>query len=139
MDENVIHPRVGFGRRRVVYRHYLPELARKPQALRQVAPELLAELGEPWNGLWQLLAAAHGQLEAARVLAKLLGALEKHGEARVQPVLAAALAQQRVAPPPATEAPAAIVVPQALAEFVIEAAKATDYDHLLLAAGGAHE
>jgi hypothetical protein len=32
MDESVIHPRVGFGRRRVVYRHYLPELARKPQA-----------------------------------------------------------------------------------------------------------
>ena len=139
MDESVIHPRVGFGRRRVVYRHYLPELARKPQALRQVAPELLAELGEPWNGLWQLLAAAHGQLEAARVLAKLLGALEKHGEARVQPVLAAALAQQRVAPPPTTGPPAAITVPEALAEFVIEAAKATDYDHLLLAAGGVHE
>jgi transposase len=139
MDESVIHPRVGFGRRRVVYRHYLPELARKPQALRQVAPKLLAELGEPWNSLWHLLDAAHGQLEAARVLAKLLGGLEKHGEARVQPVLAAALAQQRVIPSPATDSPAAIAVPEALAEFVIEAAKASDYDHLLLAAGGAHE
>jgi transposase len=139
MDESVIHPRVGFGRRRVVYRHYLPELARKPQAVRQVAPELLAELGEPWNRLWQLLAAAHGQLEAARVLAKLLGALEEHGEARVQPVLEAALAQQRIAPPPKAGAPATIAVPDALAAFVIEAAKAADYDHLLLAAGGAHE
>ena len=75
MGESVIHPRVAFGRRRVVYRHYLPELARKPQALRQVAPELLAELGEPWGSLWQLLAATHGQLEAARILAKLLGTL----------------------------------------------------------------
>jgi hypothetical protein len=86
MGESVVHPRVGFGRRRVVYRHYLPELARKPQAVRQIAPELLAELGEPWGGLWQLLAATHGQLEAARVLAKLLGTLEEHGEERLRPV-----------------------------------------------------
>jgi transposase len=140
MDESVVHPRVGCGRRRVVYRHYLPELARKPQAVRQVAPELLAELGEPWNRLWQLLAATHGQLEAARVLAKLLGVLEAQGEARLQPLLAAALAQQRSGPtvPPVT-APVAIAVPEALAEFVIEAAKAADYDHLLHADGGAHE
>jgi transposase len=140
MDESVIHPRVAFGRRRVVYRHYLPELARKPQALRQVAPELLAELGEPWSSLWQLLAAAHGQLEAARVLAKLLGALEKHGEARIQPVLEAALAQQRIGPgAPKAATPTVIAVPDALAEFVIEAGRATDYDHLLMDAGGAHE
>lgn len=67
MNESVIHARVGFGRRRIVYRHYLPELARKPQAVRQVAPELLAELGEPWGRLWQLLAATHGQLEAVKL------------------------------------------------------------------------
>jgi hypothetical protein len=82
LGESVTHPRVGFGRRRVVYRHYLPELARKPQAVRQVAPELLTELGEPWNRLWRLLAATHGELEAARVLAELLGVLEEQGEAR---------------------------------------------------------
>jgi transposase len=140
MDESVIHARVGFGRRRIVYRHYLPELARKPQAVRQVAPELLAELGEPWGRLWQLLAATHGQLEAARVLAKLLGVLEEQGEARIQPLLEAALAQQRSGPTvPQAPAPAVIAVPDALAEFVIEAAKAADYDHLLHADGGAHE
>jgi hypothetical protein len=132
MDESVIHPRVGFGHRRVVYRHYLPELARKPQAVRQVAPELLAELGEPWDRLWQLLAATHGQLEAARVLAKLLGVVEEHGAALIQPVLEAALAQQRSGPTvPQPAAPAAIAVPDALAEFIIEAGKAADYDHLL--------
>jgi hypothetical protein len=38
MDENVTHPRVRFGTRQVRYRHYLPELARKPHAVRQVAP-----------------------------------------------------------------------------------------------------
>jgi transposase len=140
MDESVIHARVGFGRRRIVYRHYLPELARKPQAVRQVAPELLAELGEPWGRLWQLLAATHGQLEAARVLAKLLGVLEEQGEARIQPLLEAALAQQRSGPTvPQAPAPAVIAVPDALAEFVIEAAKAADYDHLLHTDGGAHE
>lgn len=140
MDESVTHPRVGFGRRRVVYRHYLPELARKPQAVRQVAPELLAELGEPWRRLWQLLAATHGELEAARVLAKLLGVLEEQGEARLQPLLAAALAQQCGGPTvPQAAAPTMIAVPEALAAFVIEAAKAADYDHLLHADGGAHE
>jgi hypothetical protein len=143
MGERVLHPRVGFGRRRIVYRHYLPELARKPQAVRQIAPELLAELGEPWGSLWQLLAATHGQLEAARILAKLLGTLEEHGEERLQPVLEAALAHQRaglledMASPPAP--PESIAVPNGLANIVIEAAKAADYDHLLLVNGGAHE
>ena len=140
--ESVIHPRVGFGRRRVVYRHYLPELSRKPQAVRQIAPELLAELGEPWGSLWQLLAAAHGQLEAARVLAKLLGTLEEHGEERLRPVLEAALAHHHpgvldVSSPPAS--PESITVPDGLANIVIEAAKAADYDHLLLTNGEAHE
>ena len=45
--EEVIHPRERFGGRRIRYQHYLSELARKPQAVRQVVPELVAELGEP--------------------------------------------------------------------------------------------
>jgi hypothetical protein len=49
MNESVTHPRVRFGGRRVLYRHYLPELARKPKAVRQLAPELAAKLGEPWG------------------------------------------------------------------------------------------
>jgi hypothetical protein len=142
MGESVIHPRVGFGRRRVVYRHYLPELARKPQAVRQIAPELLAELGEPWGSLWQLLATTHGQLEAARILAKLLGTLEEHGEERLRPVLEAALAHQQTAVlniSSTSAPPESIMVPDGLANIVIEAGKATDYDHLLLTNGGAHE
>jgi hypothetical protein len=142
MGESVTHPRVGFGRRRVVYRHYLPELARKPQAVRQVAPELLAELGSHGGSLWQLLAATHGQLEAARILAKLLGALEEHGEERLRPVLEAALAHQRagllkMVSPPAP--PESTTVPNGLADFIIEAGQAADYDHLLLANGDTHE
>jgi hypothetical protein len=32
-----------------------------------------------------------------------------------------------------------IAVPDALAAYVVEAARASDYDHLLLAEGGTHE
>jgi hypothetical protein len=44
----VVHPRQPFGGRSVDYRHYLRELAHKPQALRQVADELIAALDEPF-------------------------------------------------------------------------------------------
>jgi hypothetical protein len=143
MNESVTHPRMRPGGRQVFYRDYLPELARKPKAVRQVAPELVAELGEPWSGVWQLLCGAHGEREAARVLARLLCAVCQHGEDKVARALAAALNQQRVGlldlaaddglPPPS------IIVPPALASYVVEAGRAADYDHLLLAAGGAHE
>lgn len=49
-DEEVEHPRQPFGGRSVRQRHYLPEFAKKPQAVRQNAAELLAELGEPNAG-----------------------------------------------------------------------------------------
>ena len=142
MGESVTHPRARFGTRQVRYRHYLPELARKPHAVRQIAPELIAELGAPWNGLWELLSRAHGELEAARVLARLLGAVCEHGEERVRRALEAAIAQHRVdarefsAPRPKIEN---VAVPDALAGYVVEAGRASDYDHLLLADGGAHE
>src|SRR5207244_2579061 len=41
----VVHQRQRFGGRSVDYRHYLPVLARKPQAVRQVAAELTRDLG----------------------------------------------------------------------------------------------
>ena len=44
------HPRKRFGERSIDYRHYLPELARKPQAVRQVLPELLRDLGDAVSG-----------------------------------------------------------------------------------------
>ena len=44
----IVHPRKRFGQRSIDYRHYLPELARKPQAVRQVLPDLLRDLGAPF-------------------------------------------------------------------------------------------
>src|SRR5215469_15265786 len=58
------------GAKVITYRQYLPALARKPQALRQVAPELLPELGEPYQTLWSMWTKTHGEREAARVVAK---------------------------------------------------------------------
>jgi transposase len=88
-----IHPRLRFGQRSVRYRHYIRELARKPQALRQVADELLAELGEPFASAWRLLVDERGPREAARSFAQVLKALEQHGEKTVAERVAAALAR----------------------------------------------
>ena len=80
--------------------------------------------------------------EAARVLARLLGAVCEHGEERVRRALEAAVSRQRIEVPefPAPKfAPQEIAVPDALAAYVVEAGRAADYDHLLLADGEAHE
>lgn len=128
------------GAKVITYRHYLPELARKPQALRQVAPELLPELGEPYQTLWSLLTKTHGEREAARVVAKLVAAIVAHGEGHVT----AAVTQMMQSERPALQAvheqrealplPTRIAVPECLAGYEVEAGKASDYDFLL--AGG---
>ena len=46
----ILHPRKRFGQRSIDYRHYLSELARKPQAVRQVLPDLLRDLGDAVSG-----------------------------------------------------------------------------------------
>ena len=121
----------------------MSELARKPKAVRQVASELVAELGEPWGAVWRLLSAAHGEREAARMLARLVSAIGEHGEQKVARALEAALIEQRIGLldviTPEPKASPAITLPSALAGIEIEAGKAADYDHLLLTDGDAHE
>ncbi|MGH8577812.1 MAG: IS21 family transposase [Gammaproteobacteria bacterium] len=89
---HVQHPRKRFGERSVDYRHYLTELARKPQAVRQVLPDLLRDLGAPFPAIWDQLHGAHGPRDAARLFAKVLGQLDTQGAAVVVPALTAALA-----------------------------------------------
>jgi transposase len=139
--EEVTHPRQRFGGRSIRYRHYLSELARKPQAVRQVAPELVAELGEPYGQLWALLLESHSELDAARTLARVLGAVCEQGEEAVQVALTKALTTQRanllaLLPVP-TARPEHNPVPLSLACYEVPAGRAADYDHLLLAATGA--
>src|SRR5438552_13224184 len=73
----ILHPRKRFGQRSIDYRHYLSELARKPQAVRQVLPDLLRDLGDPFPAIWSQLHGAHGPREAARLFAKVLRSEER--------------------------------------------------------------
>jgi len=118
------------GGRCVTYRHYLKELSRKPQAVRQVAPELLAELDPPYRRLWDALSDVHGELEAARVLAKILAVVETCDEERI----ASWLEQAMDGRPFHTETKHAaqpVAVPAALARYTVLAGCAADYDVLL--------
>lgn len=141
-SEEVTHPRERFGGKRIRYQHYLPELARKPQAVRQVAPELVAELGEPYGRLWRLLVDTYGPQDGARVLARVLGAINQQGAEVVRKALERALetggrAPMGLIPSPVREAPGMVAVPPALMGYRVEMARAADYDALLM--GGRHE
>lgn len=136
-DRRVVHPRVRPGKKQVDYRHYLRELRRKPQAVRQVADELIRDLGEPYAMLWRSLVDEHGPKDAARRFARVLGAIVDLGEdivaGRVRAALASGdpvlLALHPAAPfPPAIGADA---LPTALVGHDVESGRAADYDALL--------
>jgi transposase len=132
--QTIVLEKVARGGRNVRYRNYLSELARKPQAVRQVASRLFSELGEPYQKLWGLLSECHGELQAARVMAKLIGAVVKHGEKRIAELLGDVLEQEPNLPDP-SEPPQQVKVPEALSRYQVEAPSATTYDHLLLGVG----
>jgi transposase len=133
----VRHPRKRFGERSIDYRHYVPELAKKPQAVRQIAAELTRDLGPPYDRVWRELVDAHGPKQAARVFAKVLGALEELGHNEV--VRRLEIAQREDTPIPiALRAAAPEVVsiqthrlPATLADVQVAAASVADYDALL--------
>lgn len=135
-DEVVCHARAPFGGRRIDYRHLLIPLARKPQALRQCARELVAQFGDPWPDLWRALCARYApdEIEAARRLAPWLERADQDG---VGPRLARRIATalldgSLVAAPrrkPANDPPAA--VPHVLQQFEVERPDLGRYDQLL--------
>lgn len=126
----VVHPRKRFGERAIDYRHYLPELARKPQALRQVLPDLLRDLGAPFPAVWARLQATHDDHDAARLLAKILGELHTRGADAVIPALHAVLATG--APlglaSIVTATPTPIDIPPVLRDVDVRSGCAADYD-----------
>ena len=132
--ETMVLEKVPRGARNVRYRHYLSELAHKPQAVRQVSSRLFPELGEPYQRLWGLLSGCHGEREAARVMAKLLEAVVQHGEKQITKVLQDVLKHEPNLPD-APVPPQQVEVPEALSHYQVEAPKATTYDHLLLGVG----
>jgi hypothetical protein len=133
----VTHPRKRFGERSIDYRHYLAELARKPQAVRQVLPDLLRDLGDPFPAIWDQLHGVHGPREAARHFAKVLGQLETHGAAVVVPALRLAL-RTGTAPLLAlapTSSPVRVPLdslPVSLRDIDVASGCAADYDAWLL-------
>ncbi len=134
--ERLIRPRGAFGERVIRYvEDYLPELARKPQAVRQLAARLVEELGAPFDELWQLLVDRHGPRDAARHFARVLGAVASHGLEPMRARVAQTLARGEldVLPLPGAEAPARApdCVPEALREIEVEQARAADFDVLL--------
>jgi transposase len=134
-DEVVCHRRVPFGGRNVDYRHILLPLSRKPQALRQIATELVAQFGEPWSTLWAALRTAYSpdEIEAARRLAPWLEHAERDGLIRVGRRIKDALADGSLVPPP-SGAPANDIpanVPPALRAYTVERPDLARYDALL--------
>lgn len=135
----VRHPRMRFGQRSIDYRHYLAELAKKPQALRQVAPELMRDLGRPFTTAWASLSEQKGSLEAARAFAKVLQVVVEVGIEEAAKRLASALATQEPillalrakADPPASVA--ADTIPASLRDVDVEGPSLRDFD---LALGG---
>jgi transposase len=130
------HPRLRFGQRSIDYRHYLPMLAQKPQAVRQVLPDLLRDLGAPFHDVWDHLHGLHGPRDAARLFAKILGQLETQGAARIIPALTTALAHGTpllLALTPATR-PLELsrdVLPRLLRDVTVDRGCAADYDRWL--------
>ncbi len=137
-DEVVVHPRQPFGGRSVDYRHLLAPLARKPQAARQVARELVAQFGDPWPALWAALCALHApdEIEAARRLGPWLERADKDGLAALAPRIRRALASGSLVPALAPQAAAGADahVPEALRLYVVEGPDLGRYDALVEAA-----
>lgn len=133
LGEETTLTRVRAGKRLVVYRHYLRELERKPQAVRQVAPLLMRELGEPYVRLWSRFEDRYGGREAGRIMARVLGAVLDHGPEDVGRALEAMLTgdqesllgliEHRPAP--------RVSVPASLACYEVSSGCAADYDVLL--------
>jgi len=132
--ETEVVPKVARGRRLVQYRHYRRELGRKPQAVRQVAPALVAQLGEPYGKLWENLVGRYGEPEAARVLSRLIGITETGDEEALKQALQGILKGIGGA---ATKAPGKLVeVPVSLRSFTVDSGSLAAFDALLREASG---
>jgi hypothetical protein len=134
----VVHGRRRFGGRSIDYRHYVSELARKPQAIRQVAAELVRDLGEPYGAAWRQLLDMLGPQDAARHFARILAMIEHEGITTVaqrisralergEPILGIIIARIAAASPSRSLDD----LPAALRDVEILSGCAADYDRWL--------
>jgi len=91
-------------------------LARKPQALSQVLPDLLRDLGAPFPQVWDHLHATQGPRASSR---RSLGELDPRGAAVVVPALTQALAAGAPLPLAFVPVPGAVdLVVQGIRHFI---------------------
>lgn len=116
--------------------HYLDELSKKPQAVRQVADTLMAQLGAPFPTWWQRLVDDDGPRDAARKMARILRGIIELGRdecvRRVTHALetGAALATVLLVPVPSSSPPPLSLVPAAL-NIAVESSSVASFDALL--------
>lgn len=139
--ESVVRCRVPKGERDIDYAaHYLEVLATKPQAVRQVADTLMAQLGAPFPAWWQKLVDDDGPRDAARKMARILRGIVELGRdecvLRVAHALVSgeALAVVLLVPVPSSS-PQLSMVPAAL-DVVVESSTVAWFDQLLTSAAG---
>jgi hypothetical protein len=132
--ETEVVPKVARGARLVQYRHYRRELGRKPQAVRQVAPALVAQLGEPYGGLWERLVARYGEAEAARVLSRLVGITENGDEEALKSALQELL--KGLGETTSTRPTTLVSVPASLQSFTVDRGSLEAFDALMQEASG---
>jgi len=134
----IVRQRVPKGQSDIDYAaHYLEVLATKPQAVRQVADTLMAQLGAPFPDWWQRLLDEYGPRDAARKMARILRGLVELGreecERRVTHALATGEALATVLlVPVASSSPALPKVPSVL-DISVESSSVASFDALLTA------
>lgn len=134
--ERVKRPRQPARGRYVDYRDFLKELSHKPQAVRQVAPDLMVQLGDPFPDFWSRLVETHEPSEASRVMACTIGAMREHGEPAVRDAIRDILETGRVSLIALTARDEAVTtgalrVPEVFARYEIDSVEASSYDRLL--------
>ena len=135
-----VRRRIPKGGRDIDYaRHYLEELSKKPQAVRQVADTLMAQLGEPFPAWWRHLVESDGARAAARQMARILRALLELGRDEcIARVTAAMLTGESLSTallvPLTSTAMSLSTVPDIFA-IDIETSSVRAFDDLLLNAG----
>jgi transposase len=128
---SVTHLRAAFGSKRIDYRHYLKTLSEKPQAVRQVASTLVAQLGEPFSSTWRSLLDEHDPIDAARVFCRVLRRVHDVGfDAAAQECLRGEAGWRGARAPPAKASSSSFEVPKAL-RVDVQTSSLAIYDALL--------
>lgn len=135
---SVVRRRVAKGESDIDYAaHYLDVLSTKPQAVRQVADTLMAQLGAPFPDWWQRFTVEDGPREASRKMARILRGIIELGrdecERRVTHALATgeAVATVLLVPvPSASSMPSTLRLPAAF-DVEVESSSVASFDALL--------